>query len=395
MKKRIGFSSFPDYSGNSKALYKALLLKDLKEFELVWFVKDIKVKEQLEKLNIKVFCDFEDNFEEEFSKTHIMFITHDNYINIKRDYQIFVGLWHGLGPKKSGALIQTKEAREFIDTYSKSCDYILAPSEFGSIVFSALFNKKVDKILQYPQPRYEFLEKSNGKQNLEKLLKKDLSKFRKIILYAPTFRNGLGERNGQLSNQNLINVNKYKEKEFIDYLLKNNYLLILKMHPSEETKVNIEDGTQNVVILKDELMIKNLISINEILNGIDLLIADYSSIYIDFINLLRPIIFLNTDEEKYIEDRGLIFNSTQFWFPGPKVNNMTNLCDEIDKMFQDENYYKTQRIQFNNLVNESKDLSCDRFIDEFIKDIEVKEDEKEQNKESKKTLISKILNKFK
>lgn len=83
-KIRIGFSSFPDYSGNSKALYEALLLKDLPQFELVWFVKNEEMKEKLLQIGIKAICDKDENFEEEFYKSKILFITHDDYIKIKR-----------------------------------------------------------------------------------------------------------------------------------------------------------------------------------------------------------------------------------------------------------------------------------------------------------------------
>ena len=83
-KIRIGFSSFPDYSGNSKALYKALLLRDLPQYELVWFVKDEKIKETLLQMGTNAVCDKDESFEEEFYKSKILFITHDDYIKIKR-----------------------------------------------------------------------------------------------------------------------------------------------------------------------------------------------------------------------------------------------------------------------------------------------------------------------
>ncbi len=83
-KIRIGFSSFPDYSGNSKALYKALLLKDLPQFELVWFVKSKEIKDKLLQIGVKAICNKDEDFEEEFYKSKIICITHDDYIDKKR-----------------------------------------------------------------------------------------------------------------------------------------------------------------------------------------------------------------------------------------------------------------------------------------------------------------------
>ena len=43
--------------------------------------------------------------------------------------------------------------------------------------------------------------------------------------------------------------------------------------------------------------------IMEILNIFDLLITDYSSIYIDYLILNRPMIFLPYDKEKYLQGK--------------------------------------------------------------------------------------------
>ena len=71
--------------------------------------------------------------------------------------------------------------------------------------FSYIFNKNADEIVVYPQPRYEFLRKSNGRDNLKKILNIDLDDYKKVIMYAPTFRNGLGEINGSLNSKNILN----------------------------------------------------------------------------------------------------------------------------------------------------------------------------------------------
>lgn len=56
----------------------------------------------------------------------------------------------------------------------------------------------------------------------------------------PTFRNGLGEINGSLNSKNILNLEEYDEQKLINYLEENKYLLILKMHPSEEKQYKIE-----------------------------------------------------------------------------------------------------------------------------------------------------------
>ena len=255
--------------------------------------------------------------------------------------------------------------------------------------FSYIFNKNADEIVIYPQPRYEFLRKCYGRDNLQKILDIELNDYNKVIMYAPTFRNGLGEINGSLNSKNILNLEEYDEQKLINYLEKNKYLLILKMHPSEENSIKLNNKTKNIILLKDEDMLENLITINEVLNGIDLLVADYSSIYVDYINLLRPILFVNTDIEKYEKERGIFFNSNIFWFPGPQVNKIEEFTNEIDKLLNDKQYYKKERIEFNNIINNAAEMSCDKFIDEFICKLQIKEEEKKEDK--KENLYKKIV----
>ena len=233
------------------------------------------------------------------------------------------------------------------------------------------------------------MKKSNGKENLEKILNISLNNYNKVIMYAPTFRNGLGEINGNLNSKNILNLEEYDEQKLIGYLESNNYLLILKMHPSEENIIKLDNKTKNIIILKDEDMLRNIITINEVLNGIDLLIADYSSIYIDYINLLRPILFINTDIEKYKKERGIFFNSNTFWFPGPQVKRIDDFINEVDKLLNDKQYYNKERIEFNNIINDSAEMSCDKIIDEFICKLQIKEEERKEEK--KENLYKKIV----
>lgn len=338
--KRIGFSSYPDFSGNSKALYEDMNSKQDK-YDLVWFCKDKHIAERLNKRNIKAVWDKSENFQDEFNKTEIMVITHDDYLDLKRENQIFINLWHGLGPKKSGAL--SEREIDWIYNFSTKVNYLIATSEFGRFVYSSVFNIPFDKIKQFSQARYKWLFENNGKENLERLLKKNLKKYKKVIMYAPTFKKGIGREDTKWNQENLLCLEKYDEKLLINYLEKNNFLLILKLHPVEENKFK-EITSNNIVNLSDNVMLENFTTINEVLDGIDLLISDYSSIYIDYINLERPILFLDTDKEEFRTNRGIIFDSLDFWqMAGPKVHSVDIFIEEVNKLLKNQKYYIEQR----------------------------------------------------
>lgn len=361
-RKIIGFSSFPDYSGNSKALFEDMRKKDYK-CDFVWFCKNKEIAKRLNDLGIKAIWDKSDEFINEFKKTNIFINTHDDYLDLKNDNQIFIDLWHGLGPKKGGVLLENEI--EWNYKFSTQNDFLVAPSEFGRFIFSTTFNTPYYRVKEFPQARYKWLFESNGKENLQKVLNKDIGVFNKIIMYSPTFKQGLGRTETSINKDNILNLIKYDEKVLINFLEDNNYLLVLKLHPSEENYIK-DIKSNNIVLLKDDAMLENFITINEILNGIDLMISDYSSIYIDYINLEKPVIFFDTDKEEYKNNRGVLFNNTDFWWKaGPKVHTLDDFMHELKVLLSDNDYYSKERFYFNKLVNGNMKKSNEKLI-EFI-----------------------------
>lgn len=244
---------------------------------------------------------------------------------------------------------------------------MIGTSEFGRMVFSSTFSMPLYRVKQYPQARYKWLFENNGKSNLSKILKKDLSIYNKIIMYAPTFKCGLGRDDATINTNNILNLNHYDEKKFTQFLEENNILLVVKLHPSEKNKIK-ETQTNNIIELKDEDMLNEFITINEILDGIDLLISDYSSIYVDYINLTRPVLFLDTDKEEYEKNRGIIFNSLDFWWmAGPKVNDIDMFMIEIEKLLNNKEYYNNERKLFNELVNGNEQKNNKNLIEFILK----------------------------
>lgn len=362
----LGFASNPIYSGNVKALYEQIEKRKLNNYELIWFVKNNEQKEALSKINIKAISENEENFEEELKKVEFMFITHDQYINKKQEYQTFISLYHGIGPKKSGYALDDCYEKKFADKYKEIIDYICVPSEFTKMLFSYIFNMDNNKILITPYQRNRYIFESNGNENIEKILNFNIEKYEKIIMYAPTFRKGIGKEEGNTDRNNVLGLQTYDENILNEFLEKNNYLLLVKLHPSEEALISEEIIGKNTVILKDENMQKNNITINEILNGVDCLITDYSSIYTDYLLLEKPVIFFDTDIEIYSKKRGIYFNSEEFWFPGPIVNNIDNFIKEMEELLNNKDYYIKERKEYNKLINGKEHYDFDKFIDEFI-----------------------------
>lgn len=72
-----------------------------------------------------------------------------------------------------------------------------------------------------------------------------------------------------------------------------------------------------------------IIILHEILNATDLLISDYSSIYVEYLLLNRPILFLQRNRDEYLDKRSIILNFSDIWFPDPMPNTLNKFMENI------------------------------------------------------------------
>ena len=236
------------------------------------------------------------------------------------------------------------------------------------LTMATTFNLDPKKVLITGQPRNDAFFNNNKINEVNSILEIDLNKYSKIIFYIPTFRNGIGRTDGIINTNNLINLAEYDENSLNDFLVKNNYLLVAKLHPLEESSIDMKEQT-NIKILDSKNMLDYQIILNEILNLSDILITDYSSVYFDYLILDKPILFTNIDEAEYMKNRGFVFDNPDFWRPGPKVNNIDDFIKEIEILINDSNYYKRERDEVNSLVNIYKDnKSSERIFNNIFND---------------------------
>ena len=213
------------------------------------------------------------------------------------------------------------------------------------------------------QPRNDKLFSSESqKQNLIKLLQIDISKYNKVVLFAPTFRMWGTRTEGIPKKDNVFNFDDYNAERFHYFLKKNKILFLLKFHPLEEelllSKFEMLDA---IILITSNMLQENLLDLYDILGAVDILITDYSSIYFDFLLLNRPIIFVPTDLEEYTKTRGFVLEPYDFWTPGPKVFKFKDFLKELKICTENPNYYEKERKVVNEIINRYKDnKSCER-----------------------------------
>ncbi|CDD28530.1 putative uncharacterized protein [Clostridium sp. CAG:433] len=374
MKKyNILFASHPDYSGNAKAIYE-YMKENYKEYNLYYLINDESNYELLKSAGVDCYINGSDEFKKLFDKIDIVFFTHDELLEMKKPNQIYIYLGHGNSGKRFGHLLSENQLavqdKRFLELMKENIDCAISTYDLWSIIYHCTFDIDFDRILPIGTPRTDYIHISDGKSNLKKC-GIDTESYDKVLMYLPTFRNGLGRENDGAFSDNILNLEKYNEEELENYLEDNNYLLIIKYHPYEINKKNITN-MKNIVVLDDSVMTKNLVTLTEVINGIDLIVADYSSAFSDFVILDRPVCFLDNDIELYKKNRGITFDNIKFWSPGPFIKGLNEFVDEVKKLLNNKDYYKEERKNYvdmnfgKNIENCSKNVADYLFKDNNI-----------------------------
>lgn len=298
------------------------------------------------------------------------FNTFTNYP--KFTYNIDVG-HAGIIMKNCGLMDKKYKNFSFTPQEYKQIDKVCVSSHMSMFIQSAFSAIPEDKYEITGNPRTDTLMLSNGRKNLEKLLNKKLEN-KKIIFNMPTFH--IHENSGVVNGEKFddsIKINGFDYIKFDKFLKDNNAICISKVHHAEERLItNSMEGLklENLLFISNKDLDEKNLDLYEILNCADILITDYSSIYGDFLFMNKPCIFVNTDIDKYREERGISLEPYDFWTAGPKVKTQDQLELEIIKYIDKEDCFKQKREELRDVFYKYKDdkssLRVWNYIDKVL-----------------------------
>ena len=81
------------------------------------------------------------------------------------------------------------------------------------------------------------------------------------------------------------------------------------------------------------------------------LITDYSSVFLDYYLLNRPVAFTINDYEEYKEKRGFVFDDVKSLMAGPTISNFDDLLNFLLSVMNSEDKFYIQRERINTIVN--------------------------------------------
>ncbi|GDX07042.1 CDP-glycerol glycerophosphotransferase family protein [Buttiauxella sp. A111] len=261
----------------------------------------------------------------------------------------YVNLWHGLPLKKieydidNGPLCDKYNSNSVIKKFLykvkepecfKQPNLMFAPSDFWVNILSKAFNIGSERFIRCGSPRTDvFFEKKLTRLNdvnyEEKFHLKLKAKQFKNILLMPTFRD---------SGVDYFQMAKFNFGIMEEFLRYNSCQLYVKLHPSDNHSKAIDFSIYKHIHLISE----EIDDIYPYLSAFDLLITDYSSIYLDYILLNKEILFYCFDLNDYmLNSRSLYFNYEEFT-PGYKARDFEQLMSRInDFVVKDIRYDRT------------------------------------------------------
>ena len=256
------------------------------EYRCVWAFEHPEKYPELETVKIDSAAYFRTALKSKY------WITNTNIergLKFKKRAQVYLNTWHGIALKHIGNDCPGRKDYNF-DTV----DHLVISGDHDEKVWKSAFNANSETYLRCGMPRNEELWLATEDRRKELRKKLGLPEDKKVILYAPTWRESTdGGKSYEIKPP--IHFNVWKKE------LGEDYIVLFRAH-HQTTKVlgiQYDEFVRNVSEYPD---------VNDLMIASDMLITDYSAIAFDYAVLCKPIFIYAYDYETYLAERGTYFD---------------------------------------------------------------------------------------
>ena len=278
----------------------------------------------------------------------------------KRPEQIYLETWHGTPLKKLGLDLENIQSPDpkikkiYIDNASE-WDYLVSPNDYTSRILRSAFGYD-GEIIEEGYPRNDILY--NEDAELVNKIKDDLNlpKDKKIILYAPTWRDDQYYEGGKYKLDLELDLEKLKEE------LSDEYVILIRTHYFIVDKLDLTPYKGFAYDASKYGDIAELYLIS------DILITDYSSVFFDFANLKRPMLFFTYDLDKYENILRGFYIDMENTVPGPLLFTTEEVIDSIKNIDDvNEEYMEKYEEFYNTFCYKDDGKASKRVIERVFK----------------------------
>ena len=270
--------------------------------------------------------------------------------------RLVVNLWHGIPLKRLFALAnpeQRKQGDRVAYRRRERAFYagLVASSDVDSYAMTAIFYPiSYDSVWVTGLPRNDLLKRAEPQ--LPEFMRRDLAavralkKGRRLVVYAPTYRESAIEA------ASYYQFNEREISALRELLDRHGAVLGFRMHyfRNAEQLFNMERFVDGHTLI--DLGHEQIAEIAPVLREADIVVTDYSSVYIDALYLDRPVISFAYDLEHYRSRQNGLLYDLDLAFPGPVVNRFDALLMSLDQLLRSpqqhltDHYCKTKKLFF-------------------------------------------------
>ena len=243
--------------------------------------------------------------------------------------QMVVNLWHGMPLKKIGNLEVGMEEIDY-NFFTK----LVSSSALFTPIMKAAFKAEDNQILLVGNIRNDELFKKEKEKN---------------IIWMPTYRNSNNYHDSQEAL--IFSLGEEDFSKIQQILSKHDYQLYIKLHPLEESRLKVQMNHSTIHLLTEEIISEQYGTLYTFLGTTSALITDYSSVFLDYYLLNRPVAFTINDYEEYKEKRGFVFEDVKSLMVGSVIRDSHDLLEFLESVMKSEDSYIEERTKVNDKVN--------------------------------------------
>ena len=292
----------------------------------VWISNDPRVVERLREAGYEAHQRSSLRGRVLLARAGVACLTHGNPLWPYTANSSVVQTWHGVGIKTMGreepgeVTLSTEIYRKYV---FENWDYfVVTGSDKPASKYRQAFDLHEDQILSTGLPRNDALfRRFDGMELIDNQTAIDrfqeLSDAGPLVCYLPTWRRGHGKQAGvplESSHLDLSALDTTLERADAN--------LVIKPHPMASFDLGF-DGFDHVHVLED------VADLYAVLEHVDVLVTDYSSVFVDYLLLDRPLVFFTYDLDEYRHSRGFAFDFSEH-APGPRAESTEDFVETVE-----------------------------------------------------------------
>ena len=361
-KKVICFDSYPDYTDNPYAAF-IRIINDarFKNYRIVWMIGN---KNEYTKLRKKIIKDYPPaKVVKKRSLKGLYYllvcrfylcshgVSHTVKLNQKKPK--IINLWHGMPLKVVGIM-----DKAYGNTFENS-DIIIATNDFFADILSRCFLIDRANVKVFGQARNDTFKEPTDFFDLYNV---SPSRYAAIGVWMPTFKKNIytEKRIDGFYKEGYVSFFSPEMLSTFDKdLAKRNILIIVKLHPMDAMNQFKFPLYTNILIVNDS---GPRFQLYPMLGKMDFLLTDYSSVFVDYDILGRPMGFTINDLESYKQSRGFFVDDVESFLPGVIISDYTAMIHFIDN-------YKEMQKETGDTFNKYKDFNSAQRLLNYLSSV--------------------------